>query len=141
MTICDAVTVGDTVPIGLAINNRLLSFDWCFIGLDVEVDEEEQVAGQEEASEDSSRLGSRAGAIGRQRGEVGGSVVRVGAEIDHKQINDKLGDLHGGQMFLPPDASSSSGGIVVVVHDDMDSEVDRDGDPLDTSLAIKLRIA
>lgn len=66
---------------------------------------------------------------------VGGGVV------GDEEVDDKLGDLHGGEVLLPPDAGTTGSGVVVVVHDDVNKQVDRDDNPLNRSGTLKLGVA
>ena len=61
-------------PVGLAICDRF-SYG-LLVGLDVEVDEQNEVAGQESTSENGGGLSASAGAkVGKVREVVGGIVV------------------------------------------------------------------
>jgi len=80
--------------IGLALNLSLLSGSTLLVGLCVEVDEKQEIAAEQSATEESSVLGSSTVTKGRE-GTVGIGEVSVSAEVDDKQINDKLYDLHG----------------------------------------------
>ena len=84
----------------------------------------------------------------------GGRVVTIlgrhTAEIHRKKIDNKLNDLHSGQVLLPlrknpmnervtgnadnydtdPDSGSTCSCIVVVIHDNMDQEVNTNRNPL-----------
>jgi hypothetical protein len=37
------------------------------------------------------------------------------AEVDSEEVNDELGDLHGGEVLLPPDLAASGSSEVIVV--------------------------
>lgn len=41
----------------------------------------------------------------------------VGGEVDDKEVEDKLGDLEGGQVPLPPQLGTAGSSVVVVVCD------------------------
>ena len=71
MSIC--LAIGDTVS--LAVSDTLAL--GLVVGLNVEVDEEAEVAGEENTSKDSSDLSSSASAKVRQPGEVVGGIVVV----------------------------------------------------------------
>lgn len=78
-------------------------------------------------------------------GKVGRSEVSVGCEVDktwlmlesvkkqdlvqHTNINHELNDLENGDVFLPPDFDAPSSLEVVPVHDDVNHQVEGDGDP------------
>lgn len=55
--------------------------------------------------------------------------VGVGGKVDEAQVNDELGDLHDGDVLLPPDTDTSGCLEVVPVHDDVYGEVESDGNP------------
>ena len=57
------------------------------------------------------------------------------------QIDHELGDLHDGDVLLPPDLDSARRLEVVPVHDDMNPEVEGDGHPGNGSVADQLGIA
>ena len=78
-------------------------------------------------------------------------------EVDDGEVNDELGDLHGGEVLLPPDLAATSRSPVVVIyvsngrsahvepvyhsartHEDVDGEVQDDGHPLDGGVSIEL---
>jgi hypothetical protein len=70
----------------------------------------------------------------------GEGVVRC--EKDDDQVDDELGDLEGGEMAFPPwRFGYQDGSRVVVVHDDMDEEVEDDGDPGDGGVALEFDVA
>ena len=48
---------------------------------------------------------------------------------EYTKIKDKLGDLHDGDVLLPPDADATRGLEVVPVHDDVHHQVENNGDP------------
>lgn len=74
------IPAGDSVTITVGDTIDCLSSDGLFVRLDVELDEESQVTGDNTTSQESSRLGSRAVAEVRQTGFriVSVDVVRVG---------------------------------------------------------------
>jgi hypothetical protein len=57
------------------------------------------------------------------------------------QVDDELDDLETGDPLLPPDADAACALEVVPVHDDVDHEVERDGDPGDGGEADELGVA
>ena len=95
----------------------------------------------------------------RERRPVVGSEVGVGAKVDDEKVDDKLEDLHGGQVLLPPDLCTTGSRVIVVVHDDVNAEVEHNDNPRlkkscqnnessgdarvthDTGLSVKLRKA
>lgn len=108
------------------------------VGKAVEVDEEQEVTGEETAAKESSTLGTGALANVGEVGPVGVGKVGVGAEVDESEVEDELDDLEGGQVLLPPDADTGSRAHVVVVHQDVDGQVEGDGDPGDGGVATEL---
>jgi len=66
------------------------------------------------------------------------SEARIGAEVDREEINNELGDLHRGQVLLPPNLLATSGCVVVVIHEDVNREVEADDDPGDASATVEL---
>jgi len=126
-------TVSDTVRSILeALDGRLL-----LVRINVELDEQEEVAGQNTTSKQGSRLS--AGAVPNIRPiPVASGEARVGAEVDREEIDDELSDLHGGQIFLPPYLLATSGCIVVIIHQNVNGEVEGDDDPGDAGAAVEL---
>jgi len=57
------------------------------------------------------------------------------------EINDELDDLEDRDPLLPPDPDAPGRLEVVPVHDDVDGEVERDGNPGDGGRANQLRVA
>jgi hypothetical protein len=55
-------------------------------------------------------------------------ILRVGCKVDEEEIDDELDDLNSGDPFFPPDPDATRCLKVVPVHDDMDSQVERDWD-------------
>jgi len=53
--------------------------------------------------------------------------VRVGCKVDEEEVDDELDYLNPCDPFLPPDADAPGGLEVVPVHDDMDCQVECDG--------------
>jgi len=122
-------TVGNTLE---ALDSRLL-----LVGINVELDEQEQVTGQNTASKQGSRLGASTISDVR-RVPVPSGEARVGAEVDGEEIDNELGDLHRGQILLPPNPLATSGCVVVVIHENVNSEVEGDDDPGNASATVKL---
>lgn len=111
----NSLDAGFGSPIGRAVSNGL------FVGLEVEVDEESQVAGQEATTEKS--CGLTASAVAHMRNNtvpVGGGEMTISSKVDDEKVNHELDDLHAGQVFLPPDFSATSSSIIVIIHYDMD---------------------
>jgi len=131
----DSITVGVSVGDGLS-SGLGTSF---LVGPHVEVDEQEQVAREESAAEECSALFSCAGSDGGEgRGPVGRDEVRVGGKVDDAEVDDELGDLHRGEVLLPPDLAAASRSPVVVIHEDVDGEVQHNGHPLDGGVSVEL---
>ena len=53
--------------------------------------------------------------------------VRVACEVDEDEIDDELDDLGSGDPFFPPDSNTTGCLEVVPVHDNMDCQVECDG--------------
>ena len=64
-----------------------------------------------------------------------------GAQSFLTEVNDELNNLQTGDPLLPPDANAASGLEVVPVHDDVDGQVEGDGDPGNSSVADQLAVA
>lgn len=111
------------------------------VGGQVEGDEQHQVrADDADARERGELLTGALTGVGQVR-EVGRGEVVVGGEVDEAEVDDELDDLQTGDPFLPPDADATRGLEVVPVHDDVDHEVERDGDPGDGGVADQLGVA
>jgi len=146
MSVGDTVTVSIGKPVGDTVGSILEVLDGrlLLVGIDVELDEQEQVAGQNTASNKGGRLGAstvsegwRAPVSGKTSGETGGET-RVCPEVDREEINHELGDLHRGQVLLPPNPLATSGCVVVVIHEDVNPEIERDNDPRDAGPTVQL---
>jgi hypothetical protein len=57
------------------------------------------------------------------------------------EIDDELDDLHDGDVLLPPDANAAGGLEVVPVHDNVNHQVESDGNPGDRGMSDKLSVA
>ena len=57
------------------------------------------------------------------------------------QINDELHNLQHGDVLLPPNTDTASTLEVVPVHDNVDEQVDGDGNPLHGSQPNQLSVA
>lgn len=104
----------------------------------VEADEEEKVTAQDSHAGECGKLLAGTSAVVRHPGEVGGSEVGVGAEVDEAEVDDELSDLEDRNVLFPPDADAACGLEVVPVHDHVDKEVEGDGDPGDCGVASEL---
>jgi hypothetical protein len=60
---------------------------------------------------------------------------------ERTEVNDKLNNLHDGNVALPPDADAARALEVVPVHDDVHHQVQGDGHPRDGSIANELGVA
>lgn len=99
------------------------------VGCGVEGEEKEEVGAENgHASEGGELLTSTDTHVGHV-GEVSESEVGVRGEVDEAKVDDKLDDLHDSDVLLPPDADATCGLEVVPVHDDVDGQVQGDGDP------------
>jgi len=123
------VLVSFPVPVGNPVGRLLSSLDWFFVGLNIEVDEEAEVACKQCAAEDGSALGSGTVSIDGQTWVVSGREVRVSSEIDNEQVNHKLNDLHRSKVLLPPNSGTSGTRVVIVIHYNMHREIERDNNP------------
>lgn len=71
-------------------------------------------------------------------------LKREGRGVSRKmitKIDEELKNLQPCDPFLPPDANSARALEVVPVHEDVDCEIEGDGDPGDGALAVELRVA
>lgn len=107
----------------------------------VEGDEEDQVRRQDAHAGKGGKLLAGAAAGVGHAGEVGRGEVGVRGKVDEAEINDELDDLEAGDPLLPPDADAAGALEVVPVHDDVDGEVEGDGDPGDGGRANELGVA
>ena len=112
------MAVGDTIRLAVRNCLALALARWnLLVGLDVEIDEEAKVAGEQNAAEDCGALCSSASTEVGDVGEVIRGIVVVcyvtlvrinrtwahahTGEVHGKQIDNELCDLHGGQVLLP----------------------------------------
>jgi len=133
----DAIGASDAVSDTIGRTLETLDRRLLLVRINVELDKQEQVAGQDTASEQGSSLSPSAVPKGRRAPIVGGET-RVGAKVDREEIDDELSDLHRGQVLLPPDLLSPSGCVVVVIHEYVNGEVETDDDPRDTGATVEL---
>jgi len=137
-----AIGEGATIGIGNTVSDTIGSVLEAFYGrllvrINIELDEQEQVAGQDTASHQGSSLG--AGAVSHVRQVPRRRrVARVCAEVDREEINHKLGDLHGGQVFLPPNLLATGGCVVIVIHANVNRKIERNDNPGDAGTTIEL---
>ncbi len=107
----------------------------------VKRDEKHQVRRQDtDTGESRKLLAGAATSVGHPR-EVSRGEVRVRCKVDEAEINDELDDLETGDPLLPPDADAAGALEVVPVHDDVDRQVERDGNPRDGGRADELGVA
>lgn len=111
------------------------------VGSGVERDEKHKVGGQCSNTGESSELLACALASVGHPGPVGRSEVSVRGEVDEAEINDELDDLETGDPLLPPNANATSRLEVVPVHDNVDGEVQGNGNPGDGRGADQLGVA
>jgi len=139
MPVGDAVTIGSRKTISDTVGSILEALDGrlLLVGINVELDEQEQVAGQNAASKQGSSLSASAISHVRQV-PVSSGEPGVGAEVYREEINNELGDLHCGQILLPPNPLTTSGRIVVVIHENVNCKVETDDDPGDTGAPVEL---
>lgn len=123
----------DLTGLALALGGTLL------VSSLVESDEQEEVGTQKTATEKSSTLTTST--VTNRRSSVLNSKVAVSCEENDEKVNDELSDLKGGEVLLPPDLGAAGSGVVVVVHDNVNSEVEGNDNPLDRGLAVELGVA
>lgn len=111
------------------------------VGGKVEGDEENEVRADGDDTGESSKLLARALASIGHPLEVGRGKVGVRGEVDESEINDELDDLETGNPLLPPNTDTTSALEVVPVHDDVDEEVQDDGNPRDGGGTDELSVA
>jgi len=125
----NSVAVGNTIPVCscfLALRRLLV------IRLNVELDEQKQVAAEDAATEQCGSLCPSAVANVWEIREVCVDVVLIGPKIHCEQINDKLDNLHGREVLFPPNFGTASCRVIVVVHNNVDCQIQRDDHPLNT---------
>lgn len=108
---------------------------------EVEGDEQNEVRADGNDTRESSKLLARALSSVRHPGEVGRGEVGVRGEVDEAEINDKLDDLETGNPLLPPNTDTTSALKVVPVHNDVNEEVQDDGNPRDGGGTDELSVA
>ena len=114
------------------------SLDLFLVRGEVEADKQEQIAREYAHAGERGEFLTGALAHGREVGEIRGGEVGVAREVDEAEVDDELDDLQHGDVLLPPDADAARGLEVVPVHDDVDEEVEGDGDPGDGGVAEEL---
>jgi hypothetical protein len=57
------------------------------------------------------------------------------------EIDNELGNLHNGDVLLPPDADASRALEVVPVHDNVNAQVEGNWDPRDSGVSNELSVA
>lgn len=87
------------------------------VALDVELDEEQEVGGEDELTEEPS---SPSATASLSRGELAGVVDPDEVQTD---VSDELCDLKLGDVFLPEDGLSEDGKEVIVVHESVNDGV------------------
>lgn len=105
----------------------------------VESDEQDEVRTQKTATEKSGTL--TASTVTDRRNSVLDSKVAVSCEENDEKVDDELSNLKGGEVLLPPDLGTAGGGVIIVVHDNVNSEVEGNDNPLDRGLAVELGVA
>jgi hypothetical protein len=108
---------------------------------EVEQDEENQVGADDNNSSQGSELLSGALAIAGHPREVCRNEVSVGCKVDEADVDDELDDLQTCDPLFPPDANTPSALEIVPVHDNMDHQVQSDGDPGHRGVANQLAVA
>jgi len=98
-----AITIRNAVSVCVSVSLALsFAANWLLVRLDVEVDEQEKVAGEQSASEDGGAFGPRAASAswqnvpeitGNEVGITGKDEIRA-CKVHHEQVDDKLSDLH-----------------------------------------------
>jgi len=99
------------------------------VGGNIEGDEEEKVGAEDgHASEGGEFFTSTVTLVGEPR-EIAAGEVGVGSKVDESEVDNELNDLHHGDVLFPPDADTTSRLEVVPVHDDVNTEVEDNGNP------------
>lgn len=99
LTVSSTVSICDTITIYHSVCDRFLALGRGLVGLNVEVDEQDEVTRKQDTTEDSSRFCPSARAeVGKVR-EAVGSIVRVGYEIPIISNNASQEDLTGNTYF------------------------------------------
>lgn len=111
------------------------------VGGDVEGDEEQEVRAEDGHASKGGKLLTGAGAHVGHPGEVAAREVGVRGKVNEAKVDDELEDLHDGDVLLPPDADATGGLEVVPVHDDVNHQVEDNGNPGDGGVAKKLGVA
>jgi hypothetical protein len=84
------------------------SLDGLFaVGGEIEGDEEDQVRAEDDKSGNRGEFFAGASADVGQPGEVRAGEVGVGCKVHEAQVDDKLNDLHDGDILLPPDLNAA----------------------------------
>lgn len=99
------------------------------VGCGVERKEEQEVGAENGHTSEGGELLAGTDAHVGHVGEVSEGEVGVRGEVDEAKVDDKLDDLHDGDVLLPPDADATCGLEVVPVHDNVDGQVQGDGNP------------
>jgi hypothetical protein len=113
-------STGSTVAAGLC---------GLLVGCGVEGEEEKEVRAENGHTSEGGELLTGADTHVGHVGEVSEGEVGVRGEVNEAKVDDKLEDLHDGDVLLPPDADATCGLEVVPVHDDVDHQVQGNGDP------------
>lgn len=99
------------------------------VGGGVEGEEQKEVGAENGHTSKGGKLLTGADTHVGHVGEVSEGEVGVRGEVDEAEVDDKLDDLHDGDVLLPPDTDATCGLEVVPVHDDVNGEVESDGNP------------
>lgn len=99
------------------------------VGSGVEGEEEDEVRAENGHTSKGGKLLTGADTHVGHVGEVSEGEVGVRGEVDEAEVDDELENLHDGDVLLPPDADATCGLEVVPVHDDVDGQVQGNGDP------------
>ena len=99
------------------------------VGSNIEQDEENQVRAQNDTTRNSSKLLTGALPCIGSPWVVCACKVSVTGKVDDKQVDDELKNLKDGDLFLPWDTNTGGSATVVAVHQDVDCQVEGDGNP------------
>lgn len=96
---------------------------------EVEQEEENEVRTEDTNSSEGSKFFPRTRTpVGHPR-KISGAEISVGCEVDKSEVDNELDDLQPCNPLFPPDVNTASALEVVPVHDNMDCQVQSDGNP------------
>lgn len=127
----------------ITIGNRLLgsTLSRTLVGSEVEANEKDKVARKNTTTGEGSELLASTPAVIRHPCEISRGEVSVRSEVNESKIDNELGDLKTSNPLLPPDLNTAGRLEVVPVHDNVNSEVQGDGNPRHRSVSNQLGVA